>query len=358
MKEPLTDPNFEKWASKPEIPEQVKDLQRQIQTLTTTLRKYRSGTNVIQDTLKEIFQVAPSITIPPMPRASKKPSLETAVLHIADPQLGKETESYNMKVAKKRMMTLAQKTVRITETRRNSANIPDLHLYLGGDMVEGEDIFPHQAHLIDCPLLEQAVKEGPLILVSLILFLLEHFRKIHVKSVPGNHGKAGKRLHPRTNWDTVVAEVVRGILLGCNEFPRRELKDRLTFEIADKDFFVVDTLPGGWGNLLVHGHQIKGYSVFPFYQAGLKVARWADIIEKPWDYLFFGHYHTFGKLVINYRLWLSNGSIETDNEYAREQIGSQNHPCQRLCFFNASQGLIADHQVFVEPRIPQGRRFQ
>jgi hypothetical protein len=359
MTEQETDKGFEKWASKkPTVPEEIKDLQRRITQLTEQLKKYRSGTRVIEDTLQAIFEVPPEITVPTAPRRSKKPNIETAVLHVADTQFGKETSSYNMEVARKRLMVLASKVVAITETRRAFASIDTLHLYLGGDLVEGEDIFPHQAHLIDRPLLEQAVDEGPSIFVSMILYLLEHFRQIKVFSIWGNHGRVSKRAHPHTNWDTICAKVIKGILLGSSDNPRRELKDRLTIDIADKDFYIVDTLPGGWGNLLVHGHQIKGYSTFPFYQAGVKVARWADIIDTPWDYLFFGHFHTFGSLVINYRLWLANGSIETDNDYAREHIGSQNHPCQRLSFFSESQGLISDHQVFVEPRIPQAKRFQ
>jgi len=353
------DDNLAEWAAvAPTVPEEIQDLQRRIVALDKQASRYRSGTYVIRETLSQIFKAPPKIHVPRLPRATKRPRTEHAVLHVSDTQLGKITTSYDMRVARQRLLLLAQKTVEITDVRRAGAKIDTLHCYLGGDLVEGEDIFPHQAHLIDQPLLEQAVKEGPMIFVSMLLYLLSHFRKIHVKCVAGNHGKSSFRGHPRTNWDTVCSEVVRYMLLGSTEFPRKELLDRLTFEIADADFYIVDTMPGGWGNLLVHGHQIKGgFGGFPFYGVGKKVGGWADTIAVPWDYLWFGHFHTFGKLVINHRLWLANGTTESDNEYAHEQIASQNHPCQRLAFFTEKQGLIADHQVFLDDRVPQARRF-
>lgn len=339
-------------------PQEIRDLQRRNDQLLRALDRYRSGTRIIQETLREIFSTPVALEAPPRPQRSRKKDSEIAVLHISDTQLGKWTETYNMDVARARLMRLAEKTVRITELRRGTAAVDEIHVYLGGDLVEGENIFPHQAHLITVPLLEQAVREGPSIFVEVILYLLRHFPRVKVLSVPGNHGRDTKQSHPATNWDTVCADFIRCALLGTEDHPRKEFQNRLEIIVAPT-FYLVDRLPGGWGNLLIHGHQIKGgFAGFPYYGAGRKMGNWADSIDPAWDFMFFGHFHTFGMLVINHRLWLANGTTESDNEYALEEIGARSVPCQRLCFFNEERGLIADHQVFLEDRVPQLERFR
>lgn len=353
--------DLSEWAKSEEpvaSPQEIRDLQRRNDALERALDRYRSGTRIIQETLKEIFSTPVKLEAPPRPAISRKKEKEIAVLHISDTQLGKWTETYSMKVARKRLLRLAEKTVRITELRRNSAAVDEIHVYLGGDLVEGEDIFPHQAHLITAPLLEQAVREGPQIFVEVILYLLRHFPKVRVLCVPGNHGRNSKQAHPATNWDTVCADFIRCALLGTEDHPRKEFAGRLEIEVSTT-FYLIDRLPGGWGNLLVHGHQIRGgFAGFPFYGTGRKMGGWADSIDEAWDYLWHGHFHTYGSLVINHRLWLANGTTESDNEFALEQIASRNQPCQRLSFFNSEKGLIADHQVFLEDRVPQLQRFR
>lgn len=352
-------PTFEEYLSSAD-PAEIRDLQRRNAQLEKQLERYRSGDRIIRETIREIFSTHAPLRIPAPPRVSRSKQREVAVLHLSDTQIGKVTSSYSTDVAEARILELGRKAVRITQVRRMAAAIDEIRLYLGGDLVEGEDIFPHQAHMIDVPLIEQAVKRGPAVLVRLVLYLLTHFHRVKVLSVPGNHGRNGSkgtRSHPATNWDTIVAEVARGMLLGPEDVPRKELAGRLEFSISPS-FYLVDRMPGDWGNLLVHGHQVNGgFGGFPFYGVGKKIAGWADSIHEPWDYLWFGHFHTYGSLVINHRLWLANGTVESDNEFAREQIASQNKPCQRLAFFDAEHGLIADHQVFLDDRLPQARRF-
>lgn len=352
-----TDSEFTEWLEHSAADENA-DLIRRNKHLEKQLKRLRSTERMIRDCVSEVFSTPPSLRVPPLPKATNHRRSETAVAHISDTQLGKETSSYNIQVARSRLLLYAQKVVDITRSRREHANIDECRLYLGGDLVEGEGIFPGQAHAIDVPLLEQAVKAGPSIFVELILYLLANFKRVHVDAVPGNHGVSSRFGHKSTNWDTVCAHVVRAILLGAGTTPRREMIGRLSFAVHE-GFHFVDRLPGGWGNLVVHGDQIRGgFGGFPFYGVGKKVAGWADSIDEPWDYLWFGHYHTFGQLVINHRLWLANGTTESGNDYALEQIGSKNVPCQRLSFFNSSHGLIADHQVFLDKRVPQANRFK
>jgi len=251
---------------------------------------------------------------------------------------------------------LIKKVNEITEIRRNGSKIDEIRVYLGGDIIEGEDIFPHQAHLIDNNLFTQAVKDGPAVIASCIIRLLETFQKVRVVCVPGNHGRNGpksSRSHPKTNWDNVCYAVTKLIIMGPGDSPRPDIVDRIEFiePHEDHNWYAVDDVLG-WGCLMVHGHEIKGgFAGYPWYGAGRRSAGWIDTIPDPWDYLYVGHFHTYaGPVMFNHRTMLANGTVESNNEYAAANMASCGYPCQRLNFFNKKYGLISDHQIFISDR--------
>jgi hypothetical protein len=272
--------------------------------------------------------------------------------------MGKITKSYDTEVCEARILKCIEKTSYITDLRRNIARIDELHLYLGGDMIEGEDIFPHQAHEIDSSVFEQAVVNFPRAAVKAVLAALEHFPRVKVFCVTGNHGRNGPkstRSSPKTNWDGVAYETARAILLGTAEHPRKELASRLTFEIAE-DFWIVDRV-FQWGNLMVHGHQIGGgFGGFPWYGAGKKAWGWIDSIEEKWDNLFFGHFHTAASATLNMRRFYANGTTESDNGFAKEQLAACGTPCQRLIFMDAKHGVVSDGLIQLAKVVPNAVR--
>lgn len=325
-------------------------LRRENEKLRKKLKTRDSIEDIISRTVGDLYANDSKLIVPPLPtKCSKGKDTEIAVLHYSDSQIGKITETYNTKIAEERLMKLIQKTVQITNVRRTSSKIDEIHFYLGGDQIEGEQIFAHQAHEIDSSVFEQAVKNGSEMIVRAILVLLKNFTKVKVLCVPGNHGRNGKYgggSHKETNWDCVCYATVRRILLGSPAFPRTELNGRLLFE--DKyNWYTVDKI-FDWGCLLVHGDQITGGSSgFPLNGINKKAWGWIDSIDEPWDFLFHGHLHTYASFTLNKRIILANGTTESDNAYAQEQLAATGWPCQRLCFFNKSHGLISDNQIFL-----------
>lgn len=333
--------------------ETVRSLRQALDASRRELKKHQSGASIIQAAVEEAYRDPPDLWIPkaPAPDRRKGTLKEIAVLHISDTQIGKVTESYDSAIAAMRIKMLIEKTILITEIRRSAAVIDEIHVYLGGDVVEGEDIFITQAFEIDQGVFEQSIKTAPAMLFRGILTLLKHFPKVRVFTVPGNHGRNGSkgaRSSVKTNWDNVSYEVLKLMLCGTPERPRKEVRDgRLEFHISET-FWIVDYV-FDWGNLMVHGDQITGgFAGFPWYGTAKKAWGWIDAIPKPWDYLWFGHFHTYaGPVTVNHRVFLANGTTESDNDYARAQLAAAGHPCQRLCFFGPEHGLIADHQIFL-----------
>lgn len=337
--------------------EMVQSLRTQVRRLERQNAKLRTKEELINAAVEEVFRDrAPTMRVPTMPKRDRRRSKpeQVAVLHLSDWQLGKVTTSFNSQVARERALDVMRKTIKITELRRSISPVRKLRIYEGGDMIEGEDIFPHQAHEIDSPLYDQACVNGPNIMVELILMALEAFDDVWIGTVPGNHGRNGPRntrSSPKTNWDRVMANTTKAMLLGPPGYPRTELEGRLTYHTPE-DFYFVDRV-FNWGNLVVHGHQVTGgFAGFPWYGVGKKAWGWIDAIEEKWDHLFFGHFHTPAFATLGHRKFYANGTLESDNEFAKEQLAACGVPAQRLCFMDAEHGIISDDILELVPRIP------
>lgn len=335
-------------------------LRKQLASLERRLRDGRSKESAVKEAVSEALVDADVRFIcPPAPKLSKKRKEEVAILHLSDIQLGKVTSTYNTEIARERVMLACRKAIEITEMRRTTASIKELRLYWGGDMIEGEDIFPHQAHLIDSPVIDQACVNGPRIFVEATLLMLQHFTKVDIFAAYGNHGRNGPkhtRSHPKTNWDRVFYHTCKVIFFGTDEHPRKELK-RLGWHDTDS-FYLVDRVYD-WGNLLVHGHQITGgFAGFPWYGTAKKAWGWIDAINEPWDNLYFGHFHTPAEARLNGRTFYCNGTTESDNEYAQESLAACGEPSQRLQFMDAKHGVIANYLLHLRERKPNKVRFK
>jgi len=296
----------------------------------------------------------------PKRKAKGKPrEAEAAVCHVSDTQFGKITSTYDTAIAGERIAEYARKVRTIIDRKRSYCDVTEAHIYLGGDMIEGETIFAGQAHLIDEGVLEQAVRSAPLAIASMIVSIATEVERTKVVCVSGNHGRSapkGVGAHPVTNWDRVCYEVTRLLVLGPDK-SKPNGEGRITFDIAD-DFYAVDDVLGH-PNLVLHGHQIRGgFGGFPWYGVGKKAAGWIDAIPQPWTRLYFGHFHTLTSGRINDREWYCNGTTESDNAYAREELAAAGIPMQRLQFFSAEHGVVSDHQVYLTAGLKRARKVR
>lgn len=369
-KKPLIDGEFDPktWAKeqKTEAPE-IRILKKDNADLRAQLERQETGVSLIIQAVKDCYSEPPDLIIPPAPKYKSHKAEEIAVMHLSDTQLGKRTATYSSAVGALRIMEYAKKVVEITNVRRSGASIKELRIYMLGDLIEGEQIFPGQAYEIDQVLFEQCVRTAPTIFSNMILYLLQHFEKIRVCDVPGNHGRNGRfgnGSSRKTNWDRAVGEIIEMMLMGTKDNPRKELEGRLEFVHVDDDsaWYIVDYVYD-WGYLLHHGDSYSGgFAGFPWYGVAKKSWGWIDSIPEPWDFNVFGHFHTYASAVLNHRIFYCNGTTESSNVYAQQQLAAAGFPCQRLQFVNDKHGIISDHQVFLtvdnsdESRVPSKLR--
>jgi len=344
----------DKWVNKknPEI--QV--LQREITALKRKQLEGRGIEALIRSTVADFYSKPPELITPPPPKSVGKGVTQIVIAHISDTQLGKQTMTYDASVGAKRLHAYAKKVVEITEVKRSDSKIEELRLYLGGDMVEGEyGNYPSQPYDVNSSVIRQAMREAPDIIEGMVYYFLKYFKHIHILGVPGNHGRGApfkQTRHPETNWDRVFYWVLRDRIIGSDLKPDKKMRKRVSFDIPAGDQFWAMDRVWKWGNLVVHGDQIRGWAGIPYYGVQKKTHGWADTMPADWDNLLFGHFHTYASGTINYRRWFCNGTTESSNTYALEALAAAGHPCQRLLFMTEKHGVISDHQIFLAERKP------
>lgn len=335
---------------------QVKSLRQYVEKLRSELDKKEVGLDLIEGIFKQCYKKPMGFKLAKHSRRKRGRLHETAVVHISDVHFGKKTPRFNFGIAEQRMHKLSEKIIRIADIRRSHSKIEDLRLYFGGDFVEGESIFAGQPHEIDIDLVQQAIFQGPQVIASFILTMLENFDTITIKGVPGNHGRNGTKHsggNRKVNWDSILYEITRHIVNAA--VPDNKIVWDLPFDRVE-DWYALDYI-GDWGNLLVHGHEVNGQLGFPWYGVGKKVTGWKDVVNYPWDYLYMGHFHTPAHFALNYSEVVASGTLESFSNYVRQNLGGCGWAQQKLLFYTESDGIISSDPIYLdEDRKPKRKR--
>ncbi len=127
---------------------------------------------------------------------------------------------------------------------------------------------------------------------------------------------------------------------------------RCTFTMADPEgerawYQIMDV--GEYRAMLIHGDQIRGSMGFPWYGLGKKVHSWASgglPGNDGFDDLFMGHYHQMAAVPLNHRTVWANGSTESTNTYAAENLAAQSTPGQWVLTVDPAAGeVVSAHPV-------------
>jgi hypothetical protein len=333
-----------------DAPADVELLRAANKRLLKDARKAEGRMSLVMDAVKSaVAEQDFHMDLPPAITIQRGAVEETkALLHITDTQIGKKSASYNTAIARERILEVCRKAASCCQNHNRSRGIRELHLLLGGDMIENEIIFPHQPHEIDSSALVQSMVSVPTIFRDAIMYLRSYFETIHVYCVSGNHGRPGafnSGNHPETNLDTAAYMMMREMLNTAqaeNPMKGHTIKVHIPrgFFIVDENFF--DHYP-----LLVHGDKgIKGgYGGFPYYGVARAISKWSVSIPQPWKLLFFGHFHGWQGGEAFGRNWYCGGTLESGNEYARANFDASGRPKQRLLLFTRKQ-LICELPIY------------
>jgi hypothetical protein len=328
---------------------QIQDLTKTVQRLQKKLTKERDRTEAITNALYEaIHDGLTGVELPdfrPPKRDRRSKGEEVAIAVLSDWQLGKKTETYSSEVCRERIQLYCKKVERLVELQRLDHPVKKLALFLVGDMIEGELIFPGQAWHIDSSLYQQLTIDGTEILGGMVDWASQTFEEVEVHAVPGNHGYLGGRsrreMHPESNADRMLYQIVKQITDKAG-------LENVTWNIAE-DWFTVADLGEGCRFFLLHGEDVRGYAGIPWYGWTRKVMGVGSLErifpEMAYDHMVAGHFHTPVSIYINgRRLWV-NASTESHNPYAARQLSAAGQPAQWLLFAKPGKGITAEYLV-------------
>lgn len=332
---------------------QVKDLKKRNRELEARLLDQEN-----------LFDRIVAASTDPLPRptfrvrasASSKPARHV-LLPIFDTQYGQRVVpndtvggigGFDSGVFRARLETYVEKVSALMRSYSAGHRLESMVFALGGDMVEGDEIFAGQPWQLEFDPAEQMIGMRDLLAYA-IDALMEvgaslGTKKASVLCVPGNHGKVGgKRGGARPkgySWDVAVYRLLKERLSNhpIHNFVI-ERAGNCTFDVA--------------GNLfgMIHGDEVKGWGGLPFYgltRHDAKMIRTLNVIPQ---YVLLGHHHQPASIPIGYGEHLMSGNWVGANNLSG--IVGSNVPSQWAFFVSKEHGVCDRSLIYLdEKRVP------
>ena len=296
----------------------------------------------------------PKWTLAPL---KKDQHQEVPVLFTSDFQFGEVIDldemdglnEYDVEIACARYESLIQKTVDLCFNFTARPNFPGLIYMRGGDAISGSihDELAETDELTP----PQAVVALAQVEIAGIEMLAEHFGRVHVISIPGNHDRSTKG-KPRAK--KYVANSYENMLSAMLQMWFDAKKDRrVTFftpKSGDAYFPIWD-----WKCLLTHGDRMgtgggMGFMgpIAPIVRGHQKIRQTYQQQNQRLDFIFNGHYHTACEVPGG----LANGTLAGYNEYARKIRAMPDSPSQWLFAMHPEWGMTWRRKIYVESPAP------
>lgn len=209
--------------------------------------------------------------------------------------------SFSVEVFDKRLVRWTEGVCGNIRDYAKSHRVEEFIIPLGGDLVEGDEIFAGQAWQLEIDPCEQVWNlAGKLetAIREVVRFAREEVgaKWVAAYGITGNHGKVGGKrggARPNTyNWDWLLLKMLQDKL-------RAEPIDQFEIESGGALFFHC----AGHEFQAVHGDQVRGWGGLPFYGLAKFDARSMRLHSRLYRYLLMGHHHQAGEV--------PNGSGET-----------------------------------------------
>jgi hypothetical protein len=341
-----------------EIPLDVRQRQRfedRIRAMSLENRKLARELNEAEDIRQAVFGLQAQKLEPPSwsvaaPRSRDVPGMP--ILFTSDFQWGEvikgadldNINEFDATVARRRYKLLIDKTIELAFGHMVRPKYEGMIYFRGGDMISGEihaDL-RESNDLQSVPAVKDLVEHE----CAGIEALLRKFNKVHVVSVPGNHGrttlKPQSKGYAERNMDTLSAWWLESYFKN---------EKRVTWQTPVSGDAIVPVY--GYRFLLTHGDRIgsrggQGFigAVATITRGMKKVADYYASLGRPLDLQFIGHFHTSLELEYGF----ANGSLPGYSEYARDLRMTVQPPKQWLVFAHPTHMITARWPILLEPR--------
>lgn len=241
--------------------------------------------------------------------------------------LGWETE-FDKDIFETQFEELTRKTGLLLRERASLKKIAKIHVFLLGDIIDGEAIFPGHAHEVDVSVIDQILMSAGYI--SSFVNEISRFGEVEVSCVIGNHGRISKEAPVGDNWEVLLYKLIQ-----------KDLKDneKVTMDVQRAYFRNVDV--AGYKFLLVHGHQLRSTNNTSVERM---VGRYSAMLGRP-DVMCMGHHHTLNVRDVNQTEVIMNPAFVTSSNFAMGKLGLLSQPAQLVLGVNEDDGVVWRHSI-------------
>jgi hypothetical protein len=331
--------------------EEVQELHRQLAEKDRVFENYRKTRGGLEVFFRRVVDsISPITPLPKLyvPESGKKKTEVAMVGEIADSHMGAEQKGeeiegfndFNPLICERRNMGFAYSMVDYANTLRASYKIHELHILMLGDLISG-DI--HQELLITnaFPSPVQVVRAA-MVHAKQIAILAPHFEKIIVHFVSeDNHARLTKK--PQSgeaglnSMNYLVGKLLEAYI---------QKHTNVEFNIYPMLEKVISVNQMQY--LITHGHQIRGWMGYPWYNAERKVGketitRMRLVLEDPskihelgFHKMVHAHFHTN----LDHPLWSCCASVQGTTAYDHKD-GRYSEPGQPAWLVHPKYGEFA-----------------
>ncbi len=244
---------------------------------------------------------------------------------VFDSKTGKKELTYNMNIFKQEMANLQESIFQIHEILRNAYSLKKLNIFLLGDIITNDRIFPEQTFEIE-KVVGLQIWDGISYLTKFINNMLKIYEKITVVGVVGNHGRSNP-----THYNEPVQNNFEFFIYKTLQKQFADSK-RVTIIVPETRRYIHTVC--GWRHLIEHGDSMRGSS--------------ANYIEKQikdlklniggFDVLHFGHFHKLNEIEISENIIVKqNGCWIPKDNYGFNKFKNYSIPKQHFFGCNAKR---------------------
>jgi len=233
-----------------------------------------------------------------------------------------------------------------------SYRLEEMIILLGGDHVEGDEIYAGMAWQLEIDPVKQMIElaskmggsnDGQVgMLQQLVRFAKAELGIpwVAIYCVPGNHGKVGGKksgARPTTyNWDWGLHKIVEDKM-------RNDPVDEFVIKPDGSVFFYA----AGFECQAIHGEQIKGWGGIPFYGIARHDAKSVRLHNRLYRYLFHGHIHQQSQINIGTgaEAIVSGDWVGPNNMSGAIMAASR--PKQAIIYFGAQYGITEHVPIYL-----------
>lgn len=256
---------------------------------------------------------------------------------------------FSVAIAEARVRAFVDRVLDICLNHSTDPDYPGLVLALAGDLVSGE-LHPELEATDEVEVFPSILRVVEVLTWAVGLFA-DHFGRVFVPGVPGNHGRVFDR-RPRAkryafrNADWLIYHLL------MREF---RADDRVTFMVPDSGEALFRVFDHRF--MLVHGDDlgVRGGdgiigALGPIVRGEIKVRTSSAEIGRDYDTMLMGHWHQ--------PIWLErvivSNALKGYDEYARRMLRAvPTAPSQALFFVHPDRGITSRWNVSVETAAPR-----